>query len=198
MMTISREKRRALKFGVRTRLIPHVQSLGFERPHTKANRRHWPEFTPETDFGRIRGSQTEFLDIQWERYGSPKFVMNFGFGPTEALHQSWEAEWKAFNYQRLQSGYYGVPWGMLGFGGVWFGPGQSAEAAIDLAIQRVSELSEALEQGDAASLACLVERGYTTRTGPGSWWLRHVGTDVPRGVFALDDWIRDLSGRSRP
>ncbi|HEY8572506.1 hypothetical protein [Phenylobacterium sp.] len=193
-----KEKRRALKFGVRTRLIPHIQSLGFERPHTKVNRPRWPEFTPETDFGRTRGATTDFLDIQWERYGSAKFVMNFSFGPTAALHHSWEQQLQDFSdLHRLRSGYYGLTWGLLGFGGVWFGAGQTPEAAIDLAMQRVSELDRAL-QGDAGALAVLVERGFPERGGPGGWWLRHVNTDVPRAFFAFFELIDRLNGRSRP
>lgn len=197
MITDSREKRRALKFGVRTRLIPHIQSLGFQRPHTKANRPHWPEFTPDWPFGRIRGTQTDFLDIQWEKYGSPRFVMNFELLPTEALHRCWEAVDEAQNIARLKSGHFGVPWGMLGFGGVWFGPGQSAEAAVDLAIRRVSEWDEVLKGGEAAPLARLVERGYLARTGPGAWWMRHTGTDVLSGIWAVYEWIYRFTGPAR-
>lgn len=191
----SREKRRALKFAVRTRLIPHIYSLGFERPHTKAVRPRWPEYLLESTYGRMRGPNTDFLDIYWDKYGAPKFKFFLNSGPTESMRHG--TAWKDYTNDQLLSGYYGLPWGLLGYGGVWFGPGQSADAAVNMAIRAVSEWDEIVQRGDAAALAILQKRGFLERSGPGGWWLRHVKTDLPQAAIALNDWIDRLNGSGR-
>lgn len=196
MMSGRREKRRALKFGVRTRLIPHLHALGFEKVGAKANRARWPEEpVGGFAFGRVRGTTADLLDVYWDKYGAPKFAIHFASRPKAEELASGEIP-------RLESRFYGLPWGLLGFGGVWFGPGQSAESAVDLAIQRISEWDEALRTEDVRLLTALqtswdLRRADSLpRTGPASWWLRHVRTDVPRAIGAFYDWMWRITGSS--
>ena len=75
-------RQRALKFGVRTRLVPHLHALGFERIGTKANRARWLEEPPGGfAFGRVRGETADLLDVYWDKYGSPKFVIDLWIWP---------------------------------------------------------------------------------------------------------------------
>lgn len=58
--------RRALKSS----FFPFVRQLGFE-----VDQRHGPGFV---DFRRRSGERVEFIEIQWEKYGRPRFKLSFG------------------------------------------------------------------------------------------------------------------------
>jgi hypothetical protein len=70
------ELRRALK----ATFIPHALARGFDM-----DVRHQPLFTV---FRRTVGSVVQVFEIQWEKYGSPRFVLNFGDVPLDGTHIS--------------------------------------------------------------------------------------------------------------
>ncbi len=65
------ELRKALK----STFFPHVMARGFV-----VDTRHQPMFTI---FRRTVDGAVQVFDIQWEKYGSPRFVLNFGAVPLD-------------------------------------------------------------------------------------------------------------------
>ena len=72
-MTDARDLRELIK----TRLFPYVEARGFAR----AKRGH-PLFTT---FRRRVGNKAQVFNVQWDKYGAPRFVVNFGEGPIEGV-----------------------------------------------------------------------------------------------------------------
>jgi hypothetical protein len=59
-----------LRREIKRVFIPFVEARGF-----KLDQRHAPQFL---EFRRIVGDEMHVFDIQWEKYGSRRFVVNFG------------------------------------------------------------------------------------------------------------------------
>lgn len=57
--------------------VPHVERNGFTM-----DKRDLPAFLR---FWRIKGDAAHLFDIQWEKYGRPRFVVNFGRCPATGL-----------------------------------------------------------------------------------------------------------------
>src|SRR5215471_738234 len=69
------ELRRELK----ARFHPHAQQLGFSIEEHGAL---------GADFRRVTPERVDVFDLQWEKYGAPRFVVNFGQGPgSGVVHQ---------------------------------------------------------------------------------------------------------------
>jgi hypothetical protein len=58
---------------VKARLFPYVEARGFAR----ARSRH-PLFTT---FRRFVGNNVQVFNVQWDKWGAPRFVVNFGEAP---------------------------------------------------------------------------------------------------------------------
>lgn len=69
----STELRREMK----NRFYPYVKSIGFT-----VDLSHGPN---SQDFRRIKENEVDVFDIQWEKYGLPRFVINFGKCPKEGV-----------------------------------------------------------------------------------------------------------------
>src|SRR6266480_2430136 len=63
----------ALREAVKGMFYPFASDRGFIRGKGSSM------FTP---FRRIRGTSAHVFDIQWDKYGSPRFVINFGEAPS--------------------------------------------------------------------------------------------------------------------
>ena len=59
-----------LRRAIRARFFPFMLEKGF-----KVDLRNMPAFM---DFRKITGDRVYVCDIQWEKYGTPRFVLNFG------------------------------------------------------------------------------------------------------------------------
>ncbi|MDP3858018.1 MAG: hypothetical protein Q8Q73_09710 [Stagnimonas sp.] len=59
-----------LREAVKRRFYPFAESSGFLR--AKSSHPHF------TSFRRVRGDIAQVFDIQWDKYGRPSFVINFG------------------------------------------------------------------------------------------------------------------------
>jgi hypothetical protein len=59
-----------LREAVKRRFYPYAESRGFVRARSSH-----PHFA---DFRRDRGGKAEVFDVQWDKYGRPAFVVNFG------------------------------------------------------------------------------------------------------------------------
>src|SRR5215510_765357 len=59
----------ALREAIKAVFYPFASERGFVRGKATSM------FTP---FRRIRGSVAHVFDIQWDKYGAPRFVINFG------------------------------------------------------------------------------------------------------------------------
>lgn len=57
--------------------VPFVRERGF-LPDAKRDRLFW-------SFRRERNQSIHVFDVQWEKYGAPRFVINFGTCPAEGL-----------------------------------------------------------------------------------------------------------------
>lgn len=67
----------ALRQQIARVFIPRAQDLGFT-----VDRKNGPVFT---EFRRIKGDVLHVFDIQWDKYGRPRFVVNFGTCPAAGL-----------------------------------------------------------------------------------------------------------------
>jgi hypothetical protein len=63
----------ALRQAIEEKFYPFAQGRGFIRGKASSM------FTP---FHRLRGPTVQVFDIQWEKYGRPCFVVNFGEAPS--------------------------------------------------------------------------------------------------------------------
>jgi hypothetical protein len=144
-------------------------ALRFERTKTASAAPLWEGLNPSSyDLGRRRGNRLDFLEIYWEKYGRPEFKIFFATCDVQHVASRSPPEWIDGT---LASGHYLLPWGLLGFGGSWFGPHQSADAAVDLAIQRLEELDAFLKQPNPRASARIVRFGFNdyAPTFAGKW-----------------------------
>lgn len=66
-----------LRREIKKAFVPFVQERGFVMSN-----RHAPNII---EFRRQAASGIHVFDIQWEKYGRPRFVINFGICPTEGI-----------------------------------------------------------------------------------------------------------------
>lgn len=67
----------ALRQEIARVFIPRAQDAGFT-----VDRRHAPVFI---EFRRTKDGTLHIFDIQWEKYGKPRFVVNFGTCPSAGM-----------------------------------------------------------------------------------------------------------------
>jgi hypothetical protein len=66
-----------LRRGLRTTFLPHLEARGFTIDMADA-----PMFTR---WRRPAGDSVQLLELQWDKYGRPRFVINFGTCPVGGL-----------------------------------------------------------------------------------------------------------------
>lgn len=66
-----------LRREITNRFHPYVKNIGFT-----VDLRHDPN---SQDFRRIKENEVDVFDIQWEKHGLPRFVINFGKCPKEGV-----------------------------------------------------------------------------------------------------------------
>lgn len=66
-----------LRREIKKTFIPFVQARGFV-----VSNRHAPNFI---EFRREHANGIDIFDIQWEKYGRPRFVINFGVCPLAGI-----------------------------------------------------------------------------------------------------------------
>jgi len=66
----------ALRDVMKERFYPFAQERGFVRGKASSM------FTP---FRRTRGNRLHLFEIQWDKYGKPRFVINFGEAPATGV-----------------------------------------------------------------------------------------------------------------
>jgi len=74
LMGTTTELRRALK----ARFFPYALNRGFE-----VDAKNQPL---STTFRRKAGTRVEIFELQWDKYGAPRFAIHFGTCPAEGLH----------------------------------------------------------------------------------------------------------------
>jgi hypothetical protein len=67
----------ALRSALKTVFFPHAEAHGFVIDKSKQ-----PQFTV---FRRRLGDRVQVFDVQWDKYGLPRFVLNFGEAPATGL-----------------------------------------------------------------------------------------------------------------
>ena len=80
-----------LRREIRQRFVPYSETLGF-----KPDARQGPQFL---QFRQVVGEDLHVFDIQWEKYGKQRFVVNFGKGSSNGIE---------FNGRKLQPNEMGV------------------------------------------------------------------------------------------
>lgn len=65
-----------LREAIKAVFYPFASERGFVRGKATSM------FTP---FHRIRGSVAQVFDLQWDKYGAPRFVINFGEAPSSGV-----------------------------------------------------------------------------------------------------------------
>ncbi|MDM7948799.1 DUF4304 domain-containing protein [Hydrogenophaga sp.] len=66
-----------LRREIKRVFVPFAEVRGFN-----LDQRHSPQFF---EFRRIIDGELHLFDIQWEKYGKPRFVVNFGKSPAEGV-----------------------------------------------------------------------------------------------------------------
>ena len=66
-----------LRDAVKERFFPYAESRRFVREKSAH-----PHFTT---FRRIDGHKVRVFNVQWDKYGHPRFVLNFGEGPLSGV-----------------------------------------------------------------------------------------------------------------
>ena len=74
-------KTAVLRQTLKERFYPFAEERGFLRGKASSL------FTP---FRRTRGQEVHVFDIQWDKYGAPRFVINFGEAPSTGVEISGE------------------------------------------------------------------------------------------------------------
>jgi hypothetical protein len=152
-----KERLSRLKFEVRQRLLRHFSSLGFERIKSKEVRARWLARNPwDLSFGRTHDGRLDFVEVYWDERREAKFRILFATCEEGSLERMKET----LLFADLHSGHHALPGGLLGLGGDWFGDRQSAEDAVDLAIQRVDELDAFLMGPRQSASARIVRFGF--------------------------------------
>jgi len=145
-MTTNRRKahRKALHDEVRSRLVPRLLELGYESTRTRAGKAAWPEEAGKGwGYARRRGDFVDRLELRWEKYGAPWFVIDFETGRRDASYRN-----KSTAFGELNARYAGPIGRVLGVAGRWFGQGHDATAAIDMALSSIDQLEAYFETGD--------------------------------------------------
>ena len=83
------ELRRELK----RRFFPQLERMGFTLDNSSAPN--------TTRFRRAAGESVQILEVQWEKYGKPRFVVNFGVCPAEGL----QVRGETFPVDRVMAGW---------------------------------------------------------------------------------------------
>ena len=66
-----------LRREIKRTFLPFAETHGFN-----IDRRYSPQFL---EFRRVTESEMHLFDIQWEKYGKPRFVVNFGKCPADGV-----------------------------------------------------------------------------------------------------------------
>lgn len=66
-----------LRREIKRTFFPFAQARGFT-----FDKRHSPQFY---EFRRLHEGQAHSFDIQWEKHGKPRFVVNFGICPADGV-----------------------------------------------------------------------------------------------------------------
>ena len=66
-----------LRREIKRMFVPFAEAHGF-----KEDQRYAPQFL---EFRRVVGNELHVFDIQWEKYGNRRFVVNFGKCPSEGV-----------------------------------------------------------------------------------------------------------------
>jgi hypothetical protein len=72
-----------LRREIKRTFVPFVRARGFE-----IDQRYAPNVL---EFRRFAGDEVHVFDIQWEKYGAPRFVVNFGKCPATGVEFAGDA-----------------------------------------------------------------------------------------------------------
>jgi hypothetical protein len=140
------QKREELAKGVRENLIPTLEQLGFE-----STRKDISEHSDDPMLGhffrRTRNGYEDEIWIHWDKYGRPRFILEFKTTQEERMSSGNKKAATKIIYGRIYPS-HGPLWRIL-LGGEpsWFGSSRSTKKTVDVARNRVHELDEYLRLG---------------------------------------------------
>jgi hypothetical protein len=120
---------------------PMLLGLGFRNPHRMDNDR-W-HTTRRNTFLRWRGTDYDEVAFQWDKYGRPKFFLNFWTSRVEQPPANGKAALRAFRGGIMRS--WQGPLRVLHGG--WFGPWMAIETVTALVNWRILQLNDFLVNG---------------------------------------------------
>lgn len=139
---LRKRARTRLKDGVDAKVKPLLRELGFESARThawKASR--FKDVVPQWGWIRFREDRVDLLSMRWEKYGEARFVIDYSSWTVEAWEQGAGRGDKIGQVYARRSAW--STW-------AWFGAGQNAERAVELACRRVRELDDYLKGAEPA------------------------------------------------
>lgn len=137
---LRKRARRRLKDGVDAKVKPLLRELGFESARTRAwKSSRFKDVLQGIGWIRINADRVDLLEIRWRKYGEARFVIDYWSWPRDAWNQQsadrGDKEGRVYPQHRA--------WLKL----AWFGEGQNAEKAVELACRRIRELDGYLKGG---------------------------------------------------
>lgn len=148
------KKTQELRDAVKKLLVPHIESCGFA-PDTRRVYNPDPFRHLFFRFMRKYGEKLELLEIQFDKYGRPKFVINLGVVPSQGV------DYYGYHYAQENAGIAHLPqWARLCtrrfWGRSWFGypflriplvRNPSAEDIVQEAIRLLPQAEAWLREG---------------------------------------------------
>jgi hypothetical protein len=130
------DHRKSLHREIDRRLKPRIRALGFESTRTKFGKAAWPgEAQKGWAYARRRSGNVDHLDIRWEKYGAPWFVIDF-----DTRRQGAEFGDESISLGELNALYAGPLRRVLRLRGRWFGRGHNAAVAVDMALSALDQM----------------------------------------------------------
>ena len=155
---------------VKSRLVPHLRALGFESTRTKAGKTAWPgEAEKGWGYVRRRDGFIDHLDIRWDKYGAPWFVIDF-----ETAREGAPYRHESFRFGEVRTPRLPRVWRLIYPYGRWFGKAHPAAPAIDLAISGVDQLEDFLRTDLAGTQVALTTIGSQEVPPPPLAWPERI------------------------
>lgn len=145
-----RERRQLLATAVRERLVPVLEGIGFDSTRKHVSRR---SDTPERGhfFARNRGSFLDEIWIHWDKFGKPRFIIEFKTTQTERMVPIGRNEpipW--LEYGRIYPKSASLLRKLIRAEPAWFGATRDVNEVIEAAARRLAELNDYLKSGKRA------------------------------------------------
>jgi hypothetical protein len=180
-----------LRSEIKTTFFKHIQSLGFDQQRINDSN------SLSYFFYRERGELRDLVEVQFDQYHRPKFVIEFGFCPSGGIVDSYGREVPAKNvrcYQLMTNGrlykslflsigkWFSVSLIEIGI----FGNEEAANREINKAVRNFKQVDEWLRNGTVGS-DISIKKNTHNEPGSAKYALMAKGLWPPEGWTEKDE-----------